>query len=53
MPFTNMQAIADELHCSVMEAAAADPEWREYATLKLLAQGEATRRRGEPGNAAT
>ncbi|GAC1654724.1 MAG: hypothetical protein NVS4B6_31220 [Mycobacterium sp.] len=44
IPFENMQAIAEELRCSVMEAAEADPEWREMATVKLLALAEAKRR---------
>jgi hypothetical protein len=40
-----MQALADELRCSVMDAAAADPEWRQYATIKLLAHAEADERK--------
>jgi hypothetical protein len=44
VPFGNLQAIADELRCSVMEAAEADPEWRQMATLKLLALAGSKRR---------
>lgn len=40
-----MQALADELRCSVMAAAEADPEWRQMATINLLAQAESKRRR--------
>jgi hypothetical protein len=42
-----MQAIAEELRCSVPEAAVADPEWRRMATIKLMAQSEVERRRQE------
>lgn len=45
MPFENMQAIADELRCSVIEAATADPEWRHMARTKLHASMQAKQRR--------
>jgi hypothetical protein len=52
VPFVNLQMVAKELRCSVMEAAAVDPEWRYYAELKLLAQMQAGKRL-EQANGAT
>jgi hypothetical protein len=49
LPFTNLQHVADELRCSIMEAAAAEPEWREMATLKLWAEVGAKQRHDKQG----
>lgn len=51
LPFSSLQILADELRCSVMEAAAADPEWRHMARTKLVAHAQAEKRKaGVPAN---
>lgn len=48
-PFVNLQFIADELRCSVMEAAGADPEWQQMARVAVWAKVRAKRRQDETG----